>query len=250
MHKMADEKDIVQRIGTLMRNIPELHNTQYDVCFNLTENTFFRKLITNDVLEKGIRIKPRDFFKGLVLLTYFGEVLEKDYAVCDNIVAISKALRKEEKRKGQDGYGSYLSLNSILEEAGLYAKEKSRDYSDSALLAEIKGRYDSIAKVDVNAASTRPADYYHEAMGKMVHDLFSEDNRKYLADAEGRADMSALLFTDCVFQYVTYDACKQSILGKLAAKDYLGASVSAILGLRAEASRSKLINYLGEDVNG
>ena len=92
---MTTKQDLATRVGTLVKNLPELHDVEYKVVYNLHENTFFQKLISEKVL-KDVRVRPVDYFKALVFLTYFTGVIEEDYTVCENLVKISKALREEE----------------------------------------------------------------------------------------------------------------------------------------------------------
>jgi len=127
---MKNKQDLEVHVGTLLKNLPEQHDIEFKVGFNLHSNTFFQKLVSKELIEKGVRIHTDDFYKGLVFLDYFCGVIENDYRVCDNLVKISKALRKAEKEKGEDKNASYLKLGVVVEEATLCAKENSDDYSD------------------------------------------------------------------------------------------------------------------------
>lgn len=192
---MKSKQNLAERIGLLLKNLPELHDREYTVGFNMHENTFFRKLVSDALLEKGVRVKPADYFKALLFLDYFSGVLEDDYKVCDNLVTISKKLREDEKASGKNTNASYLNIETVVEEAGLCAAEREAGfYSSKPRLKAIRKMYDSCnAKVDFGSPSIRKGEPYYEAIGLKVCELVSEKRRNMLENAASRAEVLALV---------------------------------------------------------
>ena len=246
---MTKEQDLRVRVGTLVKNLPELHDLEYKVGFNLHENTYFQKLISKEVMEKGVRVTPRSYFKAIMFLTYFTSVIEGDYKVCDDLVTLSKTLRAEEREAGKDGVASYLGLDVVVAEAGLCAKEKKIG-SDKVDVLVAKSRYDNQATpIDFDSGALRPIEPYYEGIGQMVCDLVSEERRELLMHVNSRAELEALVFTDCVLGLLkdaTYRAKAEELLKK---RDYLTASLIAIEGLRKEMTLSRMDAIVNEGKN-
>jgi len=235
-----------KHIGALLKSLKPLHNLEYKVVFNLHENTFFQKLVSKDVLDK-VRVRPIDYFKSLVVLDYFTRIMNNDYNVCDNLENLSKALRDKEKEKGvEDGEGgvSYLSLDTVLFETGVFVNENRLKSGKKDITkkeeSEIKKRYSQEEKFDLNSSGVRKLDPFYEAMGEMVCSQVSDNVKLYLIEANSRADLGAIVFSDSVLGVLEDDASKKEIYDKLSAKDYYSASLSALKSLMKESSLAKI----------
>ncbi len=231
--------NLEERIGTLIKNIPTMHETEYEVRFNLHENTFFKKLAPEEILGT-VRIKAVDYFKSIVFLSYFSRIIEGNYQICDNLVKISKAVRAEEKENGKDSGASYLPITAVVLETGLYSQGKN--YSREK--TNIKNRYSSnLSTVDLSNP-TRQGEPYYEAIGKMVCDMVSDERKDYFNSVSSRREIEALVFTDCTLNVITDAKCKSKANNLLKKKDYFGASMAAFEGLRKEASLAALQSNL------
>jgi hypothetical protein len=245
----------IEHLGAIVKNLMPLHDLEYKVVFNLHENTFFQKLVSKDVLER-VRVKSADYFKALIFLDYFTRVINNNYSVCDNLENLSKALRDQERAKNEDKGEkgiSYLTLETVVFETGLFAKEKRLELGKVDITKkeenEIKKRYLQEEKVDLNSPDSRKLDPFYEAIGEMVSSQLSNKIKPYLIGVESRADIGAMVFTDSVLEILHDSASKQEIYNKLSLKDYSSASLSALKGLMKESSLSKIKLSIEKNAN-
>lgn len=240
---MVNEKE---HIGTIVKNLTPLHDLEYKVVFNLHENAFFQKLVSKDVLER-VRVKPEDYFKALIFLDYFTRVIDNDYSVCDNLENISKALREQERERNEDKGEkgpSYLTLETVVFETGIFAKEKRLKAGKKDITKreanEIKKRYSQEEQIDLNSPDSRKLDLFYEAIGEMVSNQISDNIKPYLSGVQSRADLGALVFVDSVFGYVDDKTTMQQANKELAVNNYYSASLIALKTLMKQASISKI----------
>ena len=218
---------LVTDIGTLLKHLPPLHSIEFKTGYNLHENTIIQKLVEKGVMEKGVRVKPVDYFKALVLLSHLCGTMGQGYKACDNLVTISKALRDQERAEGKDEGRSYMSLPAVVVEAGLDAQEIPR-----VLLT----RRHKAEQQLVDIPTLARADPYYEAIGLCACNLVLPESRKYLEGLRSRVDLRAVVFADCVGQTFKdpriYDA--------LAKRNYAAAAIAALDAMRTNASRQRL----------
>ena len=246
---MKNKQDLRSRIGTLVKNSPDLHNLEYQVGINLHTTTFFQKMVSKEVLEKGVRIKPVDYFKALVFLDYFTTVIEDNYKLCDNLLTLSKTLRKQETDKDVKDMGkdsSYLRFNLVVADAGLCAKEKGIDYySKEPHIKNVRKRYENLKyTVDFKSSSLRKVDPYYEAIGQMVCDLVDEKAQIQLKNVTSRIEVGAVMFTGSIFGMLKDANYKSKVNEALRRKDYFEASLSALDSLSKEISLSQIEAYI------
>ncbi len=247
-----------ENIGKLMKNLTPLHDLEYKVVFNLHENVFFQKLISREVLEK-VRIKPTDYFKALMFLDYFSNVISNDYTICANLENLSKAIRDQERAKEKaaglaDKYDeglSYLSLETAVLEAGLFAQEKHLTSNKQILskqeMTQIEKRYKKEFKIDLDAKEARSLEPFYEALGEMVCSQISDKSRPYLAKVSRRNELGAIAFSDYVLSLVADKSCETQVYTKFGSNDYLSGSIIALKQLMKEATLDKLKSSLGKN---
>lgn len=223
---MAKEQTSREHAGELVKNLQNLHDKEWDVVFNLHENTFFQKMVKKEVLEKGVRVKPEDYFKALVFLNYFCGTLKNDYTVCDNLVRISKVLREDEKARGEDGKASYLSLEAVVLGSVMVAKERLLENKQTSYTAKEKKEIQERYKTETPVSITRKLDPYYEAIGEMVCSLVDKNLKPYLREISRRTDIEALVFTNAVLPLLN-KAESEEVYDSLQKKDYFLASMSA-----------------------
>lgn len=240
-----------ERLGALIKNFNDLHDLEYKVTFNLNENTFFQKLVAREVLAE-VRIKPVDYLKSLVFLDYFSRTLYSDYSVCQNLETLSKSLREKEKAEGKDAGEegpSYLSLETAVLEAGLWGKEKwiagSKRGFSKADVATMAKRFKTEQVIDLRDAKSRKGEPFYSAIGEMVIAQVSDEFKPYLANANSRADVGAVIFTDSVMQYLKDSTQYKLISEEIANGKYFEASVDALQHLIKQSSIEKLQKAFG-----
>lgn len=242
--KTADSEKINQHIGVIIKNSSELNELEFKLGYNLSENTYIKKMVSNEVMDKGVRVQPIDYFKALACLTYLCE-LKQDYSVCDNLVFLSKKIRETETEEVTDNRGSYLPLEVIVLEIGMKEKEEGTNYADPKILRTLKKTYES--KKDACKIGTRQIDPYYESIGQMVNDMLSKENKKYSLKITNRTDLSALIFTDAILNTINDAANKLRIKKKLDTNDFFSASILSLKYIAEEASFKRFEDALTKE---
>jgi len=230
------KESLEQRMGKLLKNMPDENKTDYMVAFNFNHNTFFHKLIGKNVLERDMYIEPDDFFKGLVFVDYLTNALSGEEKVVDNLSYIYTEIKKKKK-------DAKLNLELILLETGLYVKEKDDFFKKE--MNSIRKRYNNDSKVDFSSKDLKPADPYYESMGHMVCDLVGDENKEELENVESRNELKALVFSDCIYNHLSEEDAKKNIKEKIKKKDFLGASIAALEEL-TKINNDSVLGLLGE----
>jgi len=247
------EADLVTRLGAMMKNMPNLHDLEFEIGFNLHSNTFFRKLIPAELLgeDKGVRIDSDSFYKGLVFLDYFCTVVQDSYKARDNLITISKKLRELERDLGVDKELSYLTLESVAGEAALCAIEKGEAfYTEPKALDAIRKRYKAVnGDVDFASPAARKPDPYFKAIGMMAYDVVSPGRRKHLEHVNGRADLGALVLIDCMIGQVKDKKAADDVKAAVEKHDYLTASLLALQGAARSITKEDVYKRIEDDFN-
>lgn len=241
---MKKQESPREYLGRLVKNLQPLHGTEYKVVFNLHENTFFQKIVPKEILEKGVRIRPIDYFKALVFLNYYTRIIEDNYQVCDNLVTLSKVLRKEERESGKDGEASYLSLEAVVLESAILTKERcfkkrKNICFDKKEKQEIVKRYLAESSLNLDSPGIRKLDPYYEAIGEMLCALVEDKIKPYLSEISRRTELEALVFTNSILPLLNAKESKE-IYDNLSRKDYLSASLIALDKIVKKVSISQL----------
>ncbi|MBI5149050.1 hypothetical protein HZA33_05200 [Candidatus Pacearchaeota archaeon] len=227
-------------LGTLIRNLPNVNDMEFKVAFGLHSNTFLQKLVAESTIKKGVRIKRDDFYKGILFMDYY-LMLEGD-KICDNLILVSKALRKVEKEQEneeEDDEGlSYFDLKAIMLEAGMYSQQMNVNYKNK--FDEFKTVYEKSRKADMKNA--KEADLYYEAVGKMISDVVSKKRKEFLLGAESRRDLEALVFTDCILE--GFNLTDETVESMLYNKKFLDASLYSLDKLRKTVTLDQLKQYM------
>jgi len=243
---MATKQPLPVHVGTILKNSTELHDIEYEVSFSIYINTFFKRMISEELLgkEKGVRIYSEDFYKGLIFLDYFCGVIEGNYAVRDNLVTLSKKLRELEKEKKLDNELSYLRLEAVIGEAGLYAQDHEPDYySNKATVKSIEERYTQ-KHIPVDTSTAIRADPYYEALGLMVCDMISDANKPLVENVSSRVELQAFVCCDLIINYLQDKTATSRINDALSQKEYLKASLQSIEALAQYVDKDKLSDQI------
>jgi hypothetical protein len=247
---MKAKKSISKYVGHLIKNVPNHHELEFDRVFNLHETTFFQKMVPQEILEKGPRIEPENYLRALTFLSYYGRVIENNYNVCDNLVTISKALRKDEKEKGEDNQASYLDFKAVVLESALYTKErlmtKKKNSITSTEEKQLKKVYETEKATDLDAKGSRKPDLYYEAIGEIICSFVSEDNKVLLEKAKRRTELEAIVFTDSILPLLSKNDAKQ-VQSKLSGNNYFEASIAALNKLINQTEESDLRSLVFKD---
>jgi len=235
--KQLTKEELTARLGVLLKNLPNQNELEQPQGMNLHTNTLFQKMISADVWKKGCKIRPDDYYTGMVFIDYLATYLTGEMNLCDNLAEISSTAKREMN-------DSYLPLEVVVLEAGLYAKEKPDDYFSSKNLAEMKKRYDSQnTHVDFSSDKLRKPEPYYDALGVMVSDLVKPDYHRYMAKVTGRGELKAVIFTASILNYMKDSASRKKVKDYLDKEDYFSASAAALDSFRKEVNLSDIQKY-------
>ena len=232
------KNDLETEAGRFMKSLSSLHDIEHKLRYHLHETTFFQKVVPKEILEKGVRIKPKDYFKGLAFVSYYCNIIEGNSTLCDSLVDISKKLREKEKQSGLDGGASYLSLKSVMLEAVLESAETNK--------SNIKSRYDQAYSKIKKADDAGP---FYIAMGTMLLDTLNDKRKPIVSDISALVDYHAIIFTDEILSELKNPTEIKRIETFIKKKNYLEASIAAMNAMTDVATRDKLLEQLGDDYN-
>ncbi|MBM3199856.1 hypothetical protein FJZ53_02875 [Candidatus Woesearchaeota archaeon] len=246
---MKDKQNLTGNLGALVKNFSNLHSIEPDSMLDLNTTTFLQKLVSKDVIDAGVRVKPKDYLKSLVLLEYFSGIIEGDYMACKNLAKISEKIRKieDEEDTSVDPHerDSYLTLPVVIAEAALCANEKEDTYSDNASLKKIKVRYQNHdMKIDLHSPKSKKPEPYYDMIGQMVLDVTSKSVEHYLEKVSSRAELSSLIFTGHALDMIKSDSQKSKVKTALEKKDYFSASLEALKGIMKDITISVIDEYI------
>src|SRR5262249_34191020 len=145
------------------RDLPPLHETEKPVSFDPVQTAFLQKLVRETTLQEGVTVDKHDFFKAIVCVDYFTEVIAARPTLLGDIALVAEEL---------DKMADYLDpdLELLTRYIGVYV---SKDLKGEALFK--KGSLEAIARRHerTNAApvaSSGEVDLFHEAVGAFVGD--------------------------------------------------------------------------------
>jgi len=232
--KKLSKDELASRLGVLAKNLPNQNELEQVIGMNIHSNTFFQKMLSTDVRKRGCKMHSNDYYKGMVFLDYLATTLLDDINVFNNLDELSNIAQKEIQNP-------YLTIDMVVIETGLYAKEKPVNYFEKKNIIEMKKRYDKEnATVDLESAGLRPAEPYYDSIGLMIADLVDPKHHDYLANVSGRNELKAVIFTSSALPYIKDEEAKKNIYASLGENDYFGASLIAIDSLRHDTSLSDI----------
>jgi hypothetical protein len=184
-------------------------------------------------------MESEEYFGLLIFLDYLTNVLMDDDRILKNLREIYGRIKKIKSN-------FELSSDLVIFESALSAKEVVTEYKSKAgkdyfkeCAGGIKKRYDQRDYVlDFNSKSTRQTDLYYDAIGLVIYNLFTDENKEELSNIQSKEDLEALLFTDYVMKYLKDKDAREIVRENVKRHDYLTASIDAINGLQKEAPTS------------
>lgn len=232
---MKNKKEIIEKIGYLIKNFNNEHDKEYRYGFQIHHNTLIQKLIPISIIETELEIDESAYFKSLIFLDYLVNTILAENKIIYNLTTLQKVIPQTNKRP--------LTLGIIVTETGLYAKEKN-DLLSKENVIEIQKRYASKdSRLDTLKYSKKP-DPYYLGIAEMIYDMVSEDNKENFVRVMGKNDLKALIFTDSISSYLKDLNSKNKILKSL--KDnFFNASMVALEELQKEVSIEDLKKYIG-----
>jgi hypothetical protein len=178
-------------IGAFVRDLPPLHETEKPVSFDPVQTTFLQKLVRDATLKEGVTVDKEEFFKAVVCVDYFTEVIAARPTLLGDIAVVVEEL---------DKMADYLDpdLELLVRYIGVYI---GKDLKGEALFK--KGSQEAIARRHERTNATPvpggEVDLFHEAVGNFVLDqIRNEKLRAWLPHIKGRNDLRALFLLDAM----------------------------------------------------
>lgn len=224
------------KIGYFLQHMPPESKKDYAINFDPVETLFLEKLVTQEVLDKRIIMKAEDFFRGIVFIDYFANIICGDYGVLDDLYKLAIDLEKRNKTLDPD-------ISLFVRYTGMYylchvGKNLVREGADKVSLQRFTKRNKEYGP---QYACLRKISPLYEALGKKVHDLAKDDAiKQQLPNIYSLYDLKAALFIDAILEHLQDDKLKGKIMDKIRAEDYYKASVIAITSMSKEVSNSTI----------
>lgn len=224
------------RIGYFLQHMPPESKKDYAINFDPVETLFLEKLVTQEVLDKRIIMKAEDFFRGIVFIDYFANIICDDYGVLDDLYKLAIDLEKRNKALDPD-------ISMVVRYSGMYylchfgknlVKEGAEKTSSQRYARRNK-------KCESEYACLRKVSPVYEALGRKVYELAKTDAiRQQLPKLNSLYDLKAAIFVDAILEHLQDDELKSKIMDKIQAEDYCKASMIAITGMSKEVSNSTI----------
>ncbi|MBI3267537.1 MAG: hypothetical protein HYZ53_00835 [Planctomycetes bacterium] len=227
------------RIGAFLRDVPPLFTTEKPVSFDPVQTTFLQKLVRESALKANVTIRKEDFFKGIVYLDYFAEVVAGRAAIFEDVAVLVEELEKLHDYLDVD-------LELVVRYSGLYLIKdlKGEQHFRAGSLSQLVRRHERTnerpAAGAPGAAGDGETDLFHRAVGSFLCDLVVRpETQACLASFQGRNDLRAALLADAVLAALSPAEADPEAVAALAAGDVVKACTGLLAALvRASAGWS------------
>jgi hypothetical protein len=219
------------RIGAFLRDLPPLFTGEKPVSFDPVQTTFLQKLVRESTLKGAITVAKEDFFRAILYLDWFAEIVAARPAILTDIAVVVEELERMEEYLDPD-------LTLVVRYSGVYAVKDLRgvELVGRASLEQLARRHE---RANTRPAARGPAevDLFHLAVGRFVAEMCAHPElAPALARCEGRADLRALVAMGCLLDALAPGEVGPAVRAALAAGDLLAAT-GALLGDLVRSSR-------------
>ena len=181
------------RIGAFLRDVPPLFTAEKPVSFDPVQMTFLQKLVRESALKSAIAVKKDDFFRAILYLDWFAEIVAARPAILGDVAVVVEELERMEEYLDPD-------LTLVVRYSGVYATKDLRgaELVRPASLEQIGKRHER-ANTRASSAGERDVDLFYLAAGRFVAEMCDRPElAPSLARIEGRADLRAVVAIDCI----------------------------------------------------
>jgi hypothetical protein len=211
--------DLQGRLARFIKEVAPLFTAEKPVSFDPVQMTFLQSLVREGVLKGGFSIAKEHFFKGMVFVDYFTEVVAGRPTLLEDLAVIVEELEKMHEYLDMD-------LTLLVRYTGLYIIKDlkgDRFFSPSSLAAMAK-RHErtntTVPPAPVTGASAE-ADIFHQAVARMVLDLIATaEVRDPLVGFQGRNDLKAAMVCDSILGSLPRPVLSESAYEALALAEY------------------------------
>jgi len=231
-------------IGWLLKGSRNLSDKEFSMNFDPLETVFLQKLVSSNTMNKRVVLRMEDYFKGIVFMDYFSNIVLGDENFIDEMYDISKRLEQINSLIDPDietvvKYSAIHHLTSM----GRSMILRSRSERDAGIDRYARTNYQSDNLHQY--VGVRELDSFYSSLGQKVFGLFSNHSvKEQLSGVQGVNDLRALLFIDSALQYIEDTKLKDDVLTRARSGDYYTASVKAITSLSKEATTKSVEDYI------
>lgn len=220
----------VWQVGAFLREVPPLFRTEKPVSFDPVQTAFLQRLVRESALGPGVAIAKEDYFKGIVYLDYFAEVVAGRGTLLEDMRILAEELEKLHE---------YLdpTLEMVVHYSGLYVTRelKGEKLFAPSSLAQIAARHQrgnqraagqAVTDGTMSACGDSPEapDRFYLALGRLVCDLFTESRIvARLGRVLGRNDLRAAIAADCILPWLPASETGEPVFAALDSGDFGGA---------------------------
>ncbi len=226
-----------QAVGYMLMRSPNESNRDYRYNFDPLENLYMKKLVSERVLENRIIMDADDYFKGIVFLDYYANVIRGSTSFLSDMYEIAQQL--EGLRQDLDPdlklIVTYTSISYISQ---FQMPMRSQNTTSSAIR-----RHESLNTIISDPyISLREIDPTYSSLASMVCSQFQDERIKgMIPNATGAYDLKALMFTDALLPYIE---SKELVYHRLEINEYAKAAMRALALAAKELSYDTMNEYI------
>jgi hypothetical protein len=217
-----------ERVSYFLRACEPLFNTEKAISFDPVQMAVLQRLVRESSLQAGVTVRKEDFFRAIVWVDYFTEVIAGRPTLFEDLAIITDELEKMH---------AYLDVTFelVVRYAGLFVQKehKGERYFSANTKKQIERRH-ARAKGDVDwgpFCSVKP-DLFYDAAARMVCDLVTTpEARALLLRFENRSDLRAVILVDGLLAVVPAAERPPSALAALQGGDLLEGMVQLLISL-------------------
>ncbi|MBT3223167.1 MAG: hypothetical protein HN348_29180 [Proteobacteria bacterium] len=206
---------LAERIGCFIGEIEPLFTDEKPISFDPVQMTVLQKLVRPRALGAQLSIRKEEFFKGVLYLDYFAEVIAGRPTVLEDVGVIVEELESLDEYLDPD-------LELLVRYSGLFiTKDLNGDrFFRQASLRQVKKRHERTDQKWVFKDGDAP-DLFYLAAGRLVDDMVStEAGREALNAFESRNDLRAGLLCDAILATLPASEVSEEALAVLATAQF------------------------------
>lgn len=225
------------RLGSFLRDLPPLFTDEKPVSFDPVQTSFLQKLVRGKALSASISVKKEDFFKAIVYLDTFAEILAGRPTLLDDVGVIVADLESRHAYLDPD-LGLLVRYSAVHVEKDLGGERFFR----KATVREVGKRKEISDATPI--ARPDPVDLFYRAAGWMIADLFATDPvRDAIPRVSTRNDLRLAVVVDAILATHAEPPAADT-LAALAAGEWAVAALSALKPFVAAVGARSLAAYV------
>jgi len=232
------------RVGYFFKEVQPLYTDEKPISFDPVQMSFLQGLVRQDVLQAGVTIAQQDFFKGIVYLDYFTQVISGRSTLLQDVNVIVQELEKMHE---------YLDVNLelLVRYSGLFIINdlKGQRFFRASSRKQMARRHERTNRA-VNWPKGDPGaglDLFHLALGRMISEMICGDEvADCLSSFRGSNDLRATVVADSLLGVLGPEEVSPAAIEALAASDVQGANLELLSALVKSCEGWSLRKYVDQ----